>query len=85
MWLGRLTLALNIALTAWTMVALLRICLHLRRWQPVHWLAVATLGLGMVSILLFEGQGRYLLPLVPGALFIIAAAGRLRLPSRINA
>ena len=39
----------------------------------------------MVSILLFEGQGRYLLPLVPGALFIIAAAGRLRLPSRINA
>ncbi|WP_312106436.1 ArnT family glycosyltransferase [Stenotrophomonas indicatrix] len=79
-WLGRLTGTLNLVLAAWAAIALLRMCMHLRNWQTVHWLAVATLGLGLLSILLFEGQGRYLLPLLPGALFIIAAAGTLRLP-----
>lgn len=79
-WLARLTAALNLTLTAWAGIALLRMCLHLRHWQIVHWLAATTLGLGVVSILLFEGQGRYLLPLLPAALFIIVASGRLRLP-----
>lgn len=84
-WVGRLTLALNIALALCTAGALLRMCCYLRRWEPVHWLAVASIGLGIFSILLFEGQGRYLLPMVPGALFIIVATETLRFPRLLNA
>lgn len=83
-WLGKLTAVLNIGVAVWAVIALLRMSRRPDDWELVDWLAVATLGLGVISILVFEGQGRYLLPLLPAAVFVIAASGRLTSPGRLS-
>lgn len=49
---------------------LTRILSSVRQMGLSHWLAVGVILLGMVSLAVFEGQGRYLLPMVPAALYV---------------
>jgi hypothetical protein len=65
---------LDIALFGLSVVAIGVICLRRRVVQGVALSSMLILLAGLGAIAVFEGQGRYLLPLVPAASFLVSIA-----------
>lgn len=51
-------------------IGVTRMLLSLRQPDLALSLALGIIALGMISIVVFEGQGRYLLPMLPAALYV---------------
>lgn len=75
-WVNEVTRALNVVLCLLAVIAAFRLSLRLRQLTLGQLLALGMLALGGASILVFEGQGRYLIPLVPAMLWLVGTTPR---------
>lgn len=84
-WLEWLVYGLNVVLVLLAIFGAFRMLLRLRLRQltMTQWLAVWMVLLGGLSIAMFEGQGRYLIPFIPAMLMLAAfSPGGSRSPHR---
>lgn len=75
-WLGWVVGLLDVLLVLLAAMGAVRAWLQLRQLSLATLLALGMLGLGWLSIAVFEGQGRYLIPMLPAMLWLLAAPYR---------
>ncbi len=75
-WVVQVTGVLNIGLCLLALTGTVRLLLRPRQLALGQLLALGTVVLGGASILVFEGQGRYLIPLLPAMLWLMATRPR---------
>jgi len=75
-WVAEGTGVLNMGLCLLALTGAIRLLLRSRQLTLGQLLALGTVLLGGASILVFEGQGRYLIPLLPAMLWLMAPPPR---------